>query len=294
MTRPTTNTVPSLQLFALTASGPRALPVAASSGTMHDVMDVLPDGVYSALRTFQHERFLDLEAHLDRTDRSMAGLGWTKKVPRERLRAALAAIVRDRPGHDSRVRFDVLPAEIELHGVRADLFIGVSPHAELEPRLREQGVRVDYARHLERREPRIKTTAFVRARRPLPIGTQERFEHILLDPSGRILECSSSNIAFVRGREVIAAGDGVLEGITLRVVVRQLAGLGLRARFERLDPAELGTVEEAFLTSSIRGVVPVVRIEDAVIGSGEVGAKTKAILGAYDAAAAREARPATT
>lgn len=292
MTRPTTSTIPSLQLFALTQSGPRSLPVAASTGTMHDVMDVLPDGVYSALRTFQHERFLDLEAHVDRTDRSMAGLGWTKTVPRELLRTALARIVREHPAADTRVRFDVLPAEHELHGVRADVFIGVSPHSDLDPRFVEEGVRVEIARHLERREPRIKTTAFVRTRRPLPIGTQDRFEGILLDPRGRILECSSSNIAFVRGTEVIAAGDGVLEGITLQVVVRQLASLGLRPRFERLDPAELKTVDEAFLTSSIRGVVPVVQVEDVSIGGGRVGPRTRAIVEAYYAAAAREACPA--
>lgn len=293
MAQPSVSSTRSLQLFALTDSGPRALPVAASAGTMHDVMDVLPDGVYSALRTFQHERFLELDAHLERTDRSMAGLGWKKRVDRSRLRAAIHAAVHEYPHADARVRFDVLPAEFEIAGVRSDVFIGISPHAELEPRLLEQGVRVDYARHLERGEPRIKTTAFVRARRPLPIGTQERFEHILLDKQGRILECSSSNIAFVRGRELIAAGDGVLEGITLRVVLRLAPALGLTPRFERLDPRDLPTVEEAFLTSSIRGVVPIVGIDEVRVGSGQVGARTRAIVAAYYAAAAAEARPAS-
>ena len=93
-----------------------------------DAMRVLPDGVYSALRTFGHERFLELEAHLERTQQSMAGLGWKKELDRRALRSALDRIVRAAPGRESRVRFDVLPEAFELQGVRADVFIGVSPH----------------------------------------------------------------------------------------------------------------------------------------------------------------------
>jgi len=280
-----------LQLFALTPTGPRSVPVAATTGTMHDAMDPLPDGVYSALRTFQGNRFLELEAHLERTQRSMDALGWKKTLDRTALRAALRAITAGNTS-DVRVRFDALPAPFELGGFASDVWIGVSPHAELPDAWVKDGVRVDYARHLARTLPKVKTTRWVKDRRPFPIGTQERCDQLLVDRDGKILEFTSANLLFVRGNELLVAGDGVLEGITQRLEFRLAPEAGLTARWARIHERELAGVDEAILTSSVRGPVPVVKIEDVVIGAGSPGPKTKALVAAYYACAEREARPA--
>lgn len=291
MNSPATTQAAGLQLFALTPNGPRSLPVAATTGTMHDAMDPLPDGVYSALRTFRGNRFLELGPHLERTQRSMDALGWKKTLDQDALRAALRAIVK--PGtQDVRVRFDALPAPFEYAGVASDVFIGVSPHAELPDAWVKDGVRVDYARHLSRTLPKVKTTRWVKDRRPFPIGTQDRCDQLLVDRDGKILEFTSANILFVRKGELLVAGDGVLEGITQRIEFRLAREAGLTARFERIHERELGTVEEAILTSSVRGPVPIVKIEDVVIGSGKPGPKTQALVTAYYACAEREAQPA--
>lgn len=286
-----TNRRDGIELHALTPDGPRAVPVAAGATSLHAAMSALPDGVYSALRTFRGNRFLDLEPHLERTQRSMDGLGWEKTLDRRALSDALHAIVSARAG-DSRVRFDVLPRAHAIDGVASDVFLGVAPHAELADEILRDGVRVDYAPHLARPRPKIKTTAFVKERGPLPIGTRERFDHLLVDAEGRLLEFSSANVAFVRGDELVTAGDGVLEGITIRAVLRLLPALGMRVRFARLHRSELASVDEALLTSSIRGPVPVVRVEDVPIGTGKVGPKARAIVAAYRDLAEREARPA--
>ncbi|MCC7015465.1 MAG: aminotransferase class IV family protein [Planctomycetes bacterium] len=281
-----------MQLFAVPPSGPRALSTAVSGGTVHDLLERLPGGVYSALRTFRHECFLWLEEHLARTERSMRGLGWNKELDRERLLSALDATVRDYPLDDARVRFDVLEHEHELDGVRADLFIALSPFVAVPEAFLREGVALDFAPHLRRDSPRIKTTAFVLARKPFPIGSQQRYEHLLLDEQQRVLECSSSNVAFVRGSELITAGDGVLEGITLAVLLHLAPKLGLTVVHRRLPLAELETLDEAFLSSSARGPVPVVRIGERVIGTGRVGPRVRALTEAYYALAASDARPA--
>lgn len=292
MHRPTT-LVGAARLFAVVDGAPREVRVDPAATTIHAAMLALPDGVYSALRTFRGTRFLDLEAHLDRTQRSMDALGWRKALDRRALREALHAIVSAHSG-DSRVRFDVLPKAHEVDGVLSDVFVGVAPHAEIAEELLRDGVRVDYAPHLTRPRPTIKTTAFVKERGPLPIGTRERFDHLLVDAEGRLLEFSSANVAFVRGDELVTAGDGVLEGITIRAVLRTLPALGMRARFARLHRDELATVDEMLLTSSIRGPVPVVRVEDVVIGTGRVGPKARAIVAAHRELAERESAQPTS
>lgn len=281
-----------LQLFAVAPEGPVELALEGAQGTVHDLLERLPGGVYSALRTFGHNRFLWLDRHLERTERSMHGMGWKRPLDRARLCSALHRVVSDYPLADARVRFDVLEEPVDFMGVRAELFLALSPFVAVPEEFLRDGVRVEIAPDLHREAPRIKTTEFVRRRKPLPLGTKERYEHIMLDAQGRVLECSSSNIAFVRAGAIVSAGDGVLEGITALVLRHVASQLGLRWLDERLPLAELRSVDEAFLSSSARGVVPIVDVAGERVGSGHVGGVTRRLTAAYLEFAEREARTA--
>src|SRR5687768_12175600 len=118
-----TSKVSGLEFHALTEAGLRRLPIAATTGTVHDLFEELPFGVYSALRTFHHDRFLWLDTHFDRTERSMAQLGWTNRLDREALRRALYAAVRAYPLEDAVVRFDVLREPASVQGVASHVFV---------------------------------------------------------------------------------------------------------------------------------------------------------------------------
>ena len=73
----------------------------------------------------------------------------------------------------------------------------------------------------------------------------------------------------------------MLEGITSLVLRKLAPALGLTWLERRLPLSELERVDEAFLSSSSRGVVPIVQIESTRIGSGAVGPRTRALLEAY-------------
>jgi branched-subunit amino acid aminotransferase/4-amino-4-deoxychorismate lyase len=281
-----------LQLWAVESSGPKLLAARAGAGTVHDLLDELPGGVYSALRTFHHVRFLWLDEHLDRTERSMRALGWRDPLDRARLKSALHELVTAYPLADARVRFDVMPRELELRGARARMFVALSPFVPVPAEFVRDGVHVDFAEHLHRANPRVKTTDFVRERRPLPLGTRERYESLLVDERGFVLECSSANVLFVRGARLLTAQSGVLEGITCKVLLHLAPSLGLEPRDERVHRGALADLDEALLTSSARGVVPIVEVAGAKIGDGRVGPRTRALIDAYAAFAEREARPA--
>jgi branched-subunit amino acid aminotransferase/4-amino-4-deoxychorismate lyase len=281
-----------LQLFGMGEAGPQAVAIDATQGTVHDILERLPPGVYSALRTFGHSRFLMLDAHLDRTQRSLERLGWRHQLDRAALKRALHSTISAYPLEDARARFDVLREPATMGGVTSEVFFALSPHVPVPEEFQREGVRVELARHLRRVTPLIKTTDFVRARKPLPLNTREQFEGVMLDDQERFLECSSANIAFIRGTDLISAGDGVLEGITCKVLRKLAPTLGLRWVDERLPLHELGSVDEAFLCSSWRGVVPIVRIEETCVASGRVGPRVLALVAAYYACAEQEARPA--
>jgi branched-chain amino acid aminotransferase len=111
------------------------------------------------------------------------------------------------------------------------------------------------------------------------------FEAILCDQVGRITEGSSSKFFIVRGGRVVTPplSAGLLEGITRRHVIAVLRGAGLPVDETPLWPVDLQRADEAFLTSSVRGVVPISRVGGQGIGGGVPGPITRRAMALYDA-----------
>jgi branched-subunit amino acid aminotransferase/4-amino-4-deoxychorismate lyase len=120
-------------------------------------------------------------------------------------------------------------------------------------------------------------------------GASEAF---VLDDEGYIAEGLSSNICWVRGGEVGLSPQSpqILAGITQVAVVELATELGLSVKEERLRPNELVAVDEVFICSSLRELVPVVEIDGVRIGNGVPGPIFGALLRAYRARALRLAR----
>ncbi|MEZ4518044.1 MAG: hypothetical protein R3C44_14905 [Chloroflexota bacterium] len=91
-----------LQLFAVEADGPRALDIPEGAAQLADLYTDLSLGVYTALRTFDHDKFLYLDRHLDRTERSMALLGWQYRWNRELVCRTLDAVCGCATGRNAR------------------------------------------------------------------------------------------------------------------------------------------------------------------------------------------------
>src|SRR3954466_8610159 len=86
-----------LRFFAVISSGAQSLPVAATATELGDLVHGLPLGVYSSMRTFEHNKFLDLADHLARTVRSMQLLKWDYGLDEVDLRRALHEVCTDAP-----------------------------------------------------------------------------------------------------------------------------------------------------------------------------------------------------
>lgn len=105
---------------------------------------------------------------------------------------------------------------------------------------------------------------------------------VFLTVDGHLSEGTTSNIFLVR-----LASDGALElatpslecailpGTTRSWLLAWGAKVGLRPIEARLDPSELAAAEEAFLSSSVAGVLPVTRFAGEMIGSGLPGPWTR-------------------
>jgi len=296
------------QLYAIEDAGPRALAVPDEATQFIDLYRGLPLGVYDALRTFEHNKFLYLNRHLARTERSMALLGWTYRLDRARLLRALHGVVTAADWPEMRVRFDVLAAPAEALGTTSRELIALQPFTPPPPELYETGVAVDFAAGLAREQPLAKTADFA-ARRPATGGlmgsdelrvTSDEFgaspdssfvtrhsslapyEYLLLDSAGRILEGTGTNFWGVREGVVVTAGEGVLEGITREILLQLIAGLGLPLRLEAVSSGEIAALDEAALSGSSRALLPVVSIAGQTVGDGRPGPVVRRVLAAYN------------
>ena len=300
----------SFLLFAVEDAGPRALVVPPDAAQFADLYRGLPLGVYDALRTFGHNKFLYLSRHLARTERSMALLGWDYPLDRPRLLRALHDIVTAAQWPEMRARIDILAGPAEALGTRSRELIAIQPFTPPPAGLYEQGVAVDFAAIPARSRPLVKAAAFA-AQRPTGAGLAQLenapratthtnkeeppaipYEFLLLDDRRRILEGTGTNFWAMRDGVVHTAGEGVLEGITREIILQLIADLGIPLRLEAIAADEIDTLDEAALSGSSRAILPVVEIAGQPIGAGRPGPLGHRILAAYNEFVAAHVMPA--
>ncbi len=269
------------RLFALTAEGANSIAIEESVSSIHHMLDKLPVGVYTAFRSFQHNKFLLLERHLSRLEESLAKLGWAYKIDQEVLRKTLHMVCTNYTYADSRIRIDVLTRPTPALDVESRLFIAQGPHVSLSEAVYKEGVHVGIARHLKRPDPQVKSADFVMKRRSFLEKRISLFEALLIDEQGYIMEGASSNFYAIKDAILLTADRGVLEGTARTILIEVAKEMKIPIRYAAVHMDEIKRLNECGISSSSRDIVPVVRIDDQVIGNGLPGPVTRKLLGAY-------------
>jgi branched-chain amino acid aminotransferase len=109
------------------------------------------------------------------------------------------------------------------------------------------------------------------------------FEAITLTSEGKISDGITSNICLIQDNRLLtpSTASGILEGITRAVVLDLARRAGLTVIEDLLDLSEIEKSSELFLTSSTRGVVPIVRVSGKPVGTGKPGPATRQLMDAY-------------
>jgi len=262
-----------IQTWHITPTKNIRLEVDATS--LDEVTRQFPEGYYSTFRTFDGgRRVLGLSDHFRRLYEPVPA----PEADQTFLRRQLSALLEPyRPG-EARVRLMMTKS--------GEVYIALEPLSLLPRTVYEKGVRAETT-ELHREHPRLKSTAFIASsdseRKHI---AQEGIFEALLMKNGNILEGMTSNFFCVR-RDAIpsylyTAQDDILLGITRQTVIDIARGRGVEVRYEPLQRDQLDSIAEAFITSSSRGIVPVVQIDEVTIGQGRPGPLTKELSAAYD------------
>lgn len=121
------------------------------------------------------------------------------------------------------------------------------------------------------------------------LGLLEAQEHgadeaLFLDGDGHCSEASASNLFMVTGATLVTppVSCGALPGITRGTVLQLAAELGISVAERVCSLDDLFRAEEAFLTSSLRGIAPLVRVNGHAIGPGRPGALTRRLATTHE------------
>ena len=108
-------------------------------------------------------------------------------------------------------------------------------------------------------------------------------EAIMLNEQGYVAECTADNVFIVHKGTIItpAASQGALKGITRGAVIDIAAELGVPLRESDMTRYDIWCADECFLTGSGAEVIPVVKLDGRVIGSGKPGPITHRVLEAF-------------
>jgi branched-subunit amino acid aminotransferase/4-amino-4-deoxychorismate lyase len=110
------------------------------------------------------------------------------------------------------------------------------------------------------------------------------YEALMCDPAGNICEGASSNFFVLHQGALYTPplGLGILAGVTRAMVIELCAGEGIAVVQEPFRLAFAQAAREAFLTSSIRGILPVAKLDEQAIGDGRPGTVTRRLMRLYE------------
>ena len=249
------------------------------------------EGIYETMRTY-HGRLLLYDRHMRRL-RNSAGmlvleLPFTDADLASQIRDTMTAA--DLEGAEAYVRVLVTRGVGDLtYDPQAtstpSVIIIVKPQIDPAPNEYERGVRVvivDVVRnHPGTVNPMIKSNNLLNN----ALAAQEAirrgaFEGIMRNYRGELSECTTSNLFIVKDGAALTPplASGLLPGITREFLFDIGKDIGVDVREQVLRDEDLFSADEAFLTSTTREAVPIVKVNDRTIGNGRPGPVTKTLL----------------
>ncbi|MEA3334792.1 MAG: aminotransferase class IV [Chloroflexota bacterium] len=236
-------------------------------------------GIYESIQLCQGVIFM-LEDHLDRLAESAAAIDLRLPADLDAIGQWTRKTVATNRCRDAMIRLFALGPSGQ-HG--PEVFVWPEPARSFPPEMFEEGVgAVSYLG--ERAFPNAKSlntlVNHMAKQRALSAGEHEG---ILIDRDGSATEGSSSNLFIVQnGKLHTPPPEHVLAGVTQQEVLKLAGDLGIPVERRALPLADRACWQEAFLTSTSRHVLPLVRLDGEVIGTGRPGSITRQLREAFE------------
>src|SRR5688572_18474450 len=250
------------------------------------------DGVYETLRTYGGRPF-ELDRHLDRLRASAGMLGIAIPASDDALAADLDRLLQRAGNPESYIRIIVSRGVGEI-SYRFDRIHG--PTVVMAARAYEPFADAQYRDGIPviissvRRnsphalDPAMKSCNLINNILAVrEAQAKKASEPLMLNERGDVAEGASANVFIVSGGGLVTPPlrDGILPGVTRALVLERARELGIEVREQSIRVGELLAADEAFITSTLKEVMPIATVDGTPIGNGKPGSVTKRLQDAY-------------
>lgn len=252
------------------------------------------DGVFEGIRAY-NSRVFKLKEHIDRLFCSAKSILLTIPMSHAEVMRAVVETCRKNRIRDGYIRL-VVTRGVGTLGLnpsrckRGAVIIIAGKIQLYPPELYERGmeiVTVPTTRNVQNAvNPAIKSLNYLNnILAKIEANNAGCEEAIMLNAQGFVSECTGDNLFIVKEDHLLTPplSAGALYGITRRVVMEIAEESGCRVAECNLSRHDLFNADECFLTGTGAEIVPIVKIDGRVIGSGKPGATTQKLVGQYHA-----------
>jgi branched-chain amino acid aminotransferase len=258
----------------------------------------LGDGLFETMRCYDGSIFRRAQ-HLDRLLAGAATLGIALPADLDAMIDDAVRAGRDAGLGDAVVRLTVsrgpgAPGVAPPADAAATVVTAVHPLPAFGGATYEAGIvaHVASGRRNERAQTAgLKTLSYTDAVAALAEARQAGADDaIFLDSEDHLSEATSSNLFFMRDGVLVTPplSCGALPGITRAVVLEIVRDTVLPCEESVATLEDLHRASEAFLTSSVREIAPLVRVGEHTLGTGTPGPVTRRVMTAYAECVRRE------
>ncbi len=254
---------------------------------------ILGDGVWEGLRV-ESGTVLFLERHLDRLFEGMKTLDFLPDFSKEDLTRRIYALLTANGMEDGvHIRLMVsrgvkaTPYQDPRMTVTPPTVVIIPEYKEALPETVEKGVRL-YTVYVRRgysdvQDPTLNTHSKLNCIGACIQAAKASYdEALMLDPHGFVATCNSTHFFIIRRGEIwTSTGDYCLDGITRSKVLEMGRELGYTVRETNFTLTDVYNAEEAFVTGTFAGLVPVTEVDGRVIGDGSDKPVTRALQKHY-------------
>jgi branched-chain amino acid aminotransferase len=250
------------------------------------------DGVFEGIRVYSGKIF-ECEAHLDRLWNSAKAIRLQIPISREEITRAMYETAKANNFTDCYIRLVVTRGVGDLgldpnKCAKPTVFIISDLIAVYPKEMYDKGIAVITAsvirNHPNALSARIKSLNYLNnILAKIEANDAGVPEAIMLNHEGNVSECTADNLYIVRDGTIQTptTTDGILEGVTRKVVIELCKKLGIPIVEKTLQRHDLYIADEMFLSGTGAEVIAVTKIDGRTIGAGEAGSVTRRVMEAF-------------